>query len=259
MQFRITLAAAAALMALLLTTLQAAPQMLGLIADNGIQKLYCADGVCSVEVSAICLQEARDIPPWGTAYEAVDPNRITIVALRQDGSEVRFPIGALASLKSARGSWVVTITIPQSALDALGVTGASLAFAGRIALAPVAMAADPENQTAITAFHATPQGVIGKSSPDLAAALVMNEMINVLPRLTLDRTKPAGDLWRQTFGDTEIASRPGLKAAAKFLQVCERRTRTGDRDDIKACLELGHDGFISALNQRYWDSLVPGV
>ena len=73
----------------------------------------------------------------------MDPNRITIVAWRQDGSEVRFPIGALASLKSARGSWVVTITIPQSALDALGVTGASLAFAGRIALAPVAMAADP--------------------------------------------------------------------------------------------------------------------
>jgi hypothetical protein len=182
-----------------------------------------------------------------------------VKASRQDGSEVRFPIGALATFKSARGSWAVTIAIPRSALDALGVTGASLAFEGRIALAPVAMAADPENQTAITAFRAAPQGVIGKSSPDLAAALVMNEMINALPRLTLDRTKPAGDLWRQTFGDTDSASRPGMTAATKFFQNCERRARTGDRDDIKACLGLGHDGFISALNQRYWDSLVPGV
>ena len=87
MQFRITLAAAVALIALPLTTLQAAPQMLGLIADRGTQNLYCADGVCSVEVSAICLQEERDIPPWGTAYEAVNPKQITIVASRQDGSE----------------------------------------------------------------------------------------------------------------------------------------------------------------------------
>jgi len=259
MQIRIALAAAAALMALPLATLQAAPQMLGLVATNGVQKLNCADGVCSVEVSAICLQEERDIPPWGTAYEALNPDRIILVATRRDGSEIRRPIGALVKFESARGSWAVTISIPRATLDALGVAGASLAFEGRVALAPVETPDDPQNQAAATAFRAAPEGVIGHAAPDLAAAHVMNEMINALPRLTLDRNKPAGDLWRQTFGDTDIASRPGMKAAAKFFQNCERRARTVDRDDIKQCLELGHDGFISALNQRYWDSLVPGV
>ncbi len=259
MQFRIAFAALAALIALPLTPLHAAPQMLGLVADGGAQKLNCAAGVCSLEISAICLQEERDIPPWGTAYEPVNPEQITIVALRQDGSEIRHRIGALAKFESARGSWAVTISIPQTALDALGIAGASLAFDGRVALAPVGVAADPQKQAAVTAFSTAPEGVIGKSTPDLAAAHVMNEMINALPRLTLDRNRPTRDLWRQTFGDADIASRPGMKAAAKFLEVCERRARTGDRDDIKECLELGHDGFISSLNQRYWDSLVPGV
>ena len=265
MQLKFALAAAAALTALPLTTLQAAPQMLGLVADSGVQKLNCAAGVCTVEVSAICLQEERDIPAWGTAYKAVDPKQIAIVAKLRDGTEIRHQAGADASFKSARGSWAVTISIPQATLDRLGVTNASLAFDGRVALAPVETAGDPtpqtepEKQAAVIAFRVSPEGVIGKSTPDLAAAHVMNEMINALPRMSLDRKKPAGDLWRKTFGDTDIASRPGMKEAAKFFQNCERRARVGDREDIKECLELGHDGFISSLNQRYWDSLVPGV
>ena len=63
-------AVVAALAMLPATGAVAAPQMLGLTVVEATP-LNCADGVCSAEFSAICLQEHRAIPKPGTRYAAV--------------------------------------------------------------------------------------------------------------------------------------------------------------------------------------------
>ena len=106
MNIRLTLATAALLAAFPLNAAQAAPQILGIFADSGLP-LHCEDGTCAVEVSALCLQEERDLPAWGTAYRPIHPEQLTLTGMRADGSVARMPIGEIASFESARGSWAV--------------------------------------------------------------------------------------------------------------------------------------------------------
>ncbi len=70
MIFRLLIAAATCVMALPINFATAAPQLLGLLADNEIS-VHCVGDVCTVEVSAICLQEERDMPAWGTTYTPI--------------------------------------------------------------------------------------------------------------------------------------------------------------------------------------------
>ena len=59
MIFRLLIAAAACVMAPPGNFASAAPQLLGLLADNEIP-VHCVGDVCTLEVSAICLQKGRD-------------------------------------------------------------------------------------------------------------------------------------------------------------------------------------------------------
>ncbi len=263
MNIRLILATAAILAALPLNTVQAAPQMLGLLADADLP-MKCADGVCIVEVSAICLQETRDMPGWKTAYRPVQPNQITLRGTRADGGRVKQPVGDIVHIISERGSWAVTITLPDSALQALGITEAALSLEGRVALTPVAEPGDPSPQSApeiqatVMAFNNSPRTIIGDEAPNMAAATVINEMINTLPHVTLDTAEPAGDLWRKTFGTT-AHSRPGMRQAAAYYKLCGHPLVMVERGILRRCLELGHDGFVTTVNKRYWDATKPGV
>ena len=75
----ISLIAATLAIAALPAAGQAAPQILGLAATAAPLPLQCADGVCSVEVSGICLQKHRPAPDAGTAYRAVSGADITLM------------------------------------------------------------------------------------------------------------------------------------------------------------------------------------
>ena len=263
MKFRLILATAALCAALPVNIANAAPQMLGLLANSTLP-IHCVDGTCTVEVSAICLQEERDIPAWGTAYRAVQPNNIALVGTRADGSVAELPIGDIAHIESARGSWAVKISIPEETVRALGVSKAALAIEGRVALAPVPVQGDPEPQTtveigaAVAAFARSSETVVGGVAVDMAAASVLNEMINALPHVTLDSSKPAGDLWRKTFGSNAL-DKPGMQQASVFYRLCGHRLLLVESGTVRRCPELGHDGFVTTVNQRYWDENKPGV
>lgn len=84
----LSLIAAIGAIAALPAASQAAPQILGLIATATPLPLQCADGVCSVEVSGICLQENRPAPETGTAYKAVPGAAITLASRHDKGQSV---------------------------------------------------------------------------------------------------------------------------------------------------------------------------
>jgi len=263
MNIRLTLATTALLTVLPLLPAHAAPQILGLFADNTLP-LHCEDGACTVEVSAICLQEERDLPAWGTAYRAIEPDRFALTGTRADGSVATMPIGGTIRFESARGSWAITIRIPESTVRTLSVTNATLAIDGRVALAPVPEFGDPlpqfadEIATAVAGFRKPYKSIIGETAPGMAAAHVMNEMINTLPHVTLNLEKRGGDLWRKTFG-SDARDQTGMQRAATFYDICAQDLILVDPVTLRHCLQLGHDNFITEVNLRYWNATKPGV
>lgn len=263
MNFRLILATAAFLAALPATTANAAPQLLGLLADGALP-LNCENGTCSVEVSAICLQEARDMPAWQTAYTPVQPDRIVLSGEAGDGELLSRPVGHLVSIEATRGSWAVTISLPESAIRDAGMVKAALSIEGRAVLQPAPEPGDLLPQTAAdiaiatAAFGRPHETVIGDASPGMAAAHVMNDMINALPHIALDPDKPGGDLWRKTFGN-DARDKPGMRRAAKFYDACADPVIYVESMILRRCLELGHDDIVTHVNKDYWDANKPGM
>lgn len=261
MNVRLILAAAAFALAAPFSSAQAAPQMLGLLADGALP-MNCEDGTCTVEVSAICLQEERDMPAWGTIYQPVKPQQISIMAANDNGT--KRAIGAEVKIEAERGSWAVTISIPEATVRSYDMENPALLLDGRVALTAIPEAGDPNPQTAadiaaaIDAFEKSPQRIIGGKSRDLAAANVLNEMINTLPHIDLEEGKPAGGLWQQTFGSLKTDA-PGMKQAANYFQQCSHELLLLKKSTIRRCLEIGHDRFLTNVNQSFWDSTKPGV
>src|SRR5258708_33776304 len=71
---------------------QAAPQILGIVASNGLPTpLHCADGYCSAYLASFCLQEARYAPNSGSEYPLVPGGPLTIIASLGDGRRPRLP------------------------------------------------------------------------------------------------------------------------------------------------------------------------
>lgn len=255
--------ALAAMVAALSSSANAAPQLLGLFADSRMP-FNCENGTCSVEVTAICLQEARDMPAWQTAYTTVEPDRILLAGKGADGTAVSIPIGKRVAIESERGSWAVTIRLPEAAVREAGISNPTLAIDGRAVLAPRPVAGDPAPQTAqdiaiaTTVFNQPHEAVIGDASYDVAAANVMNDMINTLPHVTLDPDKPGGDLWRKTFG-SDRRDRPGMLRAATYYDGCADPMIFVDPVIMRRCLELGHDDIVTRVNRDYWDENKPGM
>lgn len=263
MPVRLTLALVAMIASLSATAASAAPQLLGLFAEARMP-LICEDGTCTVEVTAICLQEARDIPAWQTVYKPVEPNRILLAGTGPEGEPVSMPVGKIVTIEAERGSWAVTIRLPEAAVRKADITGATLAIDGRAVLAPPPQAGDPAPQTAqdieiaTAAFNRSHETVIGDTAFDAAAAHVMNDMINTLPHVTLDPDKPGGDLWRKTFG-SDRRDRPGMRRAATFYDVCADPMIYVDPVILRRCLQLGHDDIVTDVNRDYWDANKPGM
>lgn len=241
----------------------AAPQLLGLLADRAVP-LHCVDGVCTAELTAICLQEARDMPAWETPYRAVQSERIALVGKSADGDAIDLPIGHRLHIESDRGAWAVQISLPETALREHGLSEASLSIRDRVVLAPVAIVGDPSPQTAAdiaiaaASFDRPLETVIGYASPDMAAAHIMNDMINALSHIALDTAKPGGDLWRKTFG-SDARNRLGMRQAAAYYDACTDPLIYVERVTLRRCLQLGHDDIVTSVNRDFWDAAKPSM
>ena len=187
-----------------------------------------------------------------------------MVGTRADGTVIRRPVDEIVRFESDRGHWAVKIIIPRKHVDAFGAERLALAIDGRVALAPQPLHGDPTPQTdtyidaAVAAFVNSPDSVIGHDVDNMAAAHILNEMINTLPHVELDEDKPAGDLWRKTFG-SDALDRPGMQKAAAYFQQCGHELLKIERKTVRRCLELGHDNFATTMNRRFWDASKPGV
>jgi len=67
----------------------AAPQMMGLVANNNAMPLQCQHGDCFAEFTAFCLQPEQVSPVQRTAYRLHDSALLVAVATTKDVREIK--------------------------------------------------------------------------------------------------------------------------------------------------------------------------
>ena len=138
------LLAALALPALVAARAEAATQILGIVASNGIPTpLQCQDGVCRGFFSSFCLEQDRPAPHVYAEYRLAQGGGLTLLVTRADGSRIRLPAENLATLRSEIGFSSLSISISEARLKALGAASDAIEVAPMTTALPVAVAGDP--------------------------------------------------------------------------------------------------------------------
>ena len=100
---------------------QAAPQILGIVASNGLPTpLHCADGYCSAYLASFCLQEGRYAPNKGSEYRLVPGGRLTIIASLGDGRSLRLPAEDLLTIRTRSGFTSLWLSLPEATAEGPG-------------------------------------------------------------------------------------------------------------------------------------------
>ena len=127
---------------------EAASQVLGLVASNGLPTpLQCQDGVCSGHFSSFCLQQARPAPSADSEYTLAPGGSLTLIARLADGRQTRLPGDGLLSLHNMIGFTSIRISLPEAKLKALGAVSVAVEVAPMTSVIPVPVAGDPNPQT----------------------------------------------------------------------------------------------------------------
>ncbi|MGH6933425.1 MAG: hypothetical protein ACREEE_13440, partial [Dongiaceae bacterium] len=117
--------ACAAAMAMPSTAAQAAPQILGVVASNGVPTpLTCGEVDCSAHLSAFCLQQNRPAPSHGHPYTVAAGGDAALIATTSDGRTLRLPAGDYVKFESLIGFTSIRASLPKSVLadlDAVSV------------------------------------------------------------------------------------------------------------------------------------------
>ena len=127
---------------------EAATQILGLVASNGVPTpLRCEDGVCQGFFNTFCLQQERPAPALDSKYQLAPGGGVTVVARRADGSGIRLSGEGVVAISIDTGFTSVTISLPEAKLKALGAVSSAIEVAPLTSILPVPWAGDPDPQS----------------------------------------------------------------------------------------------------------------
>jgi hypothetical protein len=243
---------------------RAAPQILGLVASNGLPvPMRCEGAGCTALLASFCLQEARDAPQDGQAYSPGTRGGLSLVVTRASGQRLRLAANQLVSLTLYSGLSTVQASLSLAKLAASGVSLAagdaiSVAVEDDTAILPVPVAGDPDPQTPEEIALATgPLRQLAGETFDTTGAgsadgtRLLGLLINALPAGN-DRAPIALDgLLHQVLA----SAGPGrfdaqtLAEVGEVMQNCQNfPTRLGQA----YCLESRQSGLLATMNQDYW-------
>jgi len=252
---------ALALAALMAAPAQAATQILGLVASNGVPTpLHCEGGVCRSFVNSFCLQWERPAPALDSEYQLAPGGGLTVIARRADGSEVRLPGQGLVTIRVDAGFTSVTISLPQVRLRDLGAVSSAIEISPLTSILPVHSADDPDPQSTADIAEATgptrrlAAEIFEGSGEDSDAAKLIGLLINGLPPDGGLQTVALDDLFRQvvaTVGPGRISAE-GFAAAERIAKGCE--SFPPNSAALGFCLEVQQAGLLGTLNEQLWDA-----
>ncbi len=257
-------AAVFAVFALAIGRAEAAPQILGLMASDGLpMPMRCRDGACTAFLASFCLQEARAAPADGQEYAPGPGGGLTLIITRPDGSHLVLPANDLLTVRLHSGLSIVQVSLPIAKLASRGFAlGAADAVAVQVeagtAILPVAAANDPDPQTPQEIALAT--GPLRRMAaetfdssgemPDTAKLLGL--LINALPAENDPQPVALNGLLRgivSSIGPGRLSAE-SLAETAQIVENCQQFPPTSLAQGF--CLESLQRGLVSTLNEEYW-------
>jgi hypothetical protein len=265
----------------LLSSANAAPQVLMVVTPTGELPLTCENGICATEVAAICLQPDRGNPVRGKSYSVRESDTairgarstrvedtMTLVGKDAGGREVIVPVANILRIKAERDHFAVTLSVDESVMTQRGLTSLAVRVTGYALLFPDADKDDPNPQTASdievakTLQRTTAERILGARSEKIVGASVVQYAMNALPR---DRA--TNETERQSARKAALSrrgSREALLHAQDAFHACrsisdhEIIKRYDSRYSYRACLGVMHDDLIDGVNKEYWQALKAG-
>jgi hypothetical protein len=243
---------------------QAAPQILGLIVSAQPVPMTCVDGICTAELSAVCLQQHRPTPSTGTVYRPAEGTQIALTVTASNGEKRRLGIAPALSFESLRQYNAVKVSLPESTIRQLGGGEASLSVPPMASLVPVAVEGDPEPLSAAEIARYTgplrgaAERAFERDSDRVNATRILIQMVNRLPedgdRAGIEDVEP---LWQRTVDHGATAqTKDYLKRAVKD---CREALRTGVLPSLRSCLSYQHDYLSGENTNSAWQAMNPGT
>jgi hypothetical protein len=241
---------------------QAASQILGLVASNGLPTpLQCQDGSCSGHFSSFCLQEARPAPPAESEYALAPGGSLTLIVTKSDGSQMRLPGNGLLSLKTMIGFTSIRISLPEAKLQALGAVSVAVEVAPMTSAMPVPVANDVNPQTreeialATGAMRHLAQAAFEDRNPAADAARLSSLVINALPADEPQTAAGREAVWARLLAvpGTQSLSTEGIAEARGMYSACEISVASKSSYSLKGCMELRHADLMAVTNRSFWD------
>jgi hypothetical protein len=247
---------------------QAAPQILGIVASNGLPTpLHCANGYCSGYLASFCLQEARHAPNSGSEYKLAPGGNLTILATTSEGATLRLPGERLLAIRSRSGFTSLWVSMAEDRLRQLGAVAAAVEVGADTTVLPVAGAEDPQPQSAAEIGAASgPLRKLAAETFDAKSeaadtARLIQLVINDLPAGSKTAgAVPLSTVWNRVAAEARQrgADQTGLAAAGRVVAECQ-----GGKDGAGSfaggvCLEMRQAELMTDLNRRYWDQAAGG-
>jgi hypothetical protein len=247
---------ALSLLALAAQPAEAAPQILGLVASNGVPTpLRSENGVCSGFISSFCLQFDRPSPKPDSEYHLASGGGITVIGRRADGSAMRLAAGGLVTILSHAGFSSVTISLPEGRLKAIGAVTAAIEIGPLTSIMPVAMAGDSNPQTPAEIDYATntqrrlAQSTFETSSQTSDAAKLTALVINSLPADEPTSQGGREAVWKNAM--MQVAGAPldpqAFAIASLVYRRCGAAVDSRTASALGVCLEQAQQDFVNAL------------
>ncbi len=259
------LAASAAAFTITGSSAIAAPQVLGLVASNGVPTpLTCDGGTCSAHFSTFCLQQSRPAPARGDAFTVAPGGNVTLVVTTADGRTLRLPAADRLRIESEISFTSVSIAMPQAELAELGASTVAVEVGPSVSLVPVVLAGDPDPQGDDEVALATgPMRLAAARSFEAPgrtsdAARITSILINALPQGRPETPAARDDLWLAALQSpaTAAATPDGVTTAARIYEACMISVESRSSYSMRNCLELRHADLLAETNHKFWKDSV---
>ncbi len=240
----------------------AAPQLLGLVASNGMPtRLDCSGGECSGYFGSFCMQPGRESPSRGSPYEVVG-GAISLRATMADGSERVLDAAPYVQILAHNQYSAVRIVLPSGGVAAMGAVSVAIEVGANVTVAPVPQSGDLDPQTpeeiALGVGSLRDAGALAFDRPGRLAdaTRIVSVLINELPKIGGEETRALRDgLWQSEAANAEIAmaTPEGEALARSVYDGCLADIASQRMPTLRTCLSLRHGELMREANHSYWD------
>jgi len=238
------------------------PQVLAAMPTGKPVELVCRGNVCSAELSTICLQPSRSVPPLGTPYliHSKHAAAVTLHGHAAGRRTISLP-SFLIKAKSKRGQTAVTFQVPRKILEKRGLQSVSISIGRMVALIPLATKNGTATQSQREVEVAT-AGLrqIGESwrmtnSDNLTIARITSRIRNALVGTVSPSPKTINQLLQDALERENSIPEQILQSSRGLVAVCQRRAQISI---VSQCLADYHDQIMIGVNSKFWSTLKSG-